>query len=88
MEQKSRTTEPELFGKVQGGEVHTVKSEEKKSVNNPHDKGYKKDLGKPKEFLHFLQKYVKASWAKDLDVTQLRSCDKEFISKERSGSCL
>ena len=56
-----------------------------KIVNNPHDKGYKLDLKKPKEFLHFLRKYVKAPWAENLSESQLRLCDKEFISKDYEG---
>ena len=56
-----------------------------KIVNNPHDKGYKLDLKKPKEFLHFLRKYVKAPWAENLNESQLRLCDKEFISKDYEG---
>lgn len=54
-------------------------------VNNPHDKGYKLDLKKPKEFLHFLRKYVKAPWAENLNESQFRLCDKEFISKDYEG---
>ena len=60
------------------------KSEEKK-VHNPHDKGYKKNLSYPKEFLHFLKKYVKEDWTKELQESQLRLCDKEFIDKDYEG---
>lgn len=31
-------------------------SAQKTNVNKPHDKGYKKDLMNPREFLHFLKK--------------------------------
>ena len=55
------------------------------NTSKPHDKGYKKDLKKPSEFLHFLKKYVDAEWVKNLDVSQLRPCDKEFISKDYDG---
>ncbi len=54
-------------------------------VHTPHDKGYKRDLSIPAEFLHFLQKYVKEDWTKDLTVSQLRLCDKEFIDKDYEG---
>lgn len=54
-------------------------------VAAPHDKGYKKDLSNPKEFLHFLKKYVGADWTKDLMVNQLILCDKEFIEKDYEG---
>lgn len=59
--------------------------QETKVVPAPHDKGYKKDLSNPKEFLHFLKKYVGAEWMKDLEVTQLRLCDKEFVDKDYEG---
>lgn len=55
------------------------------TVHNPHDKGYKKDLSHPKEFLHFLKKYVKEEWTQNLDESQLRLCDKEFIDKDYEG---
>ena len=57
----------------------------KLSPHTPHDKGYKKDLKKPSEFLHFLQKYVGADWTKDLEASQLSLCDKEFISRDYEG---
>lgn len=55
------------------------------TVYNPHDKGYKRDLSNPKEFLHFLKKYVKEDWTQSLDESQLRLCDKEFIDKDYEG---
>ena len=58
---------------------------EQPAVSKPHDKGYKRDLKNPKEFLHFLRKYVKAEWAENLNVSQLRLCDKEFISQDYEG---
>ena len=56
-----------------------------KQVHLPHDKGYKRDLSKPKEMLHFLQKYVGADWTKELTEDQLVLCDKEFIEKDYEG---
>lgn len=55
------------------------------TVHNPHDKGYKRDLSVPAEFLHFLQKYVGEEWTKDLTAAQLRLCDKEFVDKDYEG---
>lgn len=54
-------------------------------ITAPHDKGYKRDLSIPKEFLHFLKKYVGADWTKNLYESQLRLCDKEFIDKDYDG---
>ncbi len=59
--------------------------EELKMVNNPHDKGYKRSLSHPKEFLHFLRKYVGADWMMELEETQLTLCDKEFVDKDYEG---
>ena len=56
-----------------------------KRVNTPHDKGYKKSLSNPKEFLHFLQKYIGEEWMIALSETQLVLCDKEFIEKDYEG---
>lgn len=61
------------------------KRTEQPTVNKPHDKGYKRDLRNPKEFLHFLKKYVKADWTKGLAASQLRLCDKELIGKDYEG---
>lgn len=52
-------------------QVEMKKKEKEKEVFNPHDKGYKVDLSIPKEFLHFLKKYVKDEWTQDLTVDQL-----------------
>ena len=62
-----------------------TKEETVKQVHTPHDKGYKRRLSNPREFLHFLRKYVKADWAKDLQESQLRLCDKEYIDKDYEG---
>ena len=54
-------------------------------IFHPHDKGYKRDLSNPKEFLHFLQKYVGAEWTEHLSASQLHLCDKEFIERDYGG---
>lgn len=51
----------------------------------PHDKGYKKDLSSPGEFLHFLQKYIGADWMMELDKSQLSLCDKEMLERDYEG---
>jgi len=58
---------------------------ELKKVNYPHDRGYKRSLSHPKEFLHFLQKYVGADWMMELEESQLSLCDKEYINKDYEG---
>jgi len=58
---------------------------EKKGVSNPHDRGYKESLSHPKQFLHFLKKYVKADWMQELTEDQLVLADKEFIDKDYEG---
>lgn len=47
----------------------SVAEEMDAAVHNPHDKGYKRELAIPKEFLHFLKKYVQADWINNLDVS-------------------
>ena len=61
------------------------KNKELKKVNNPHDKGYKRSLSHPKEFLHFLQKYVGAEWMMELEESQVSLCDKEYVNKDYEG---
>ena len=53
-------------------------------VSTPHDKGYKKNLSRPAEFLHFLKKYVKADWMMELQESDLSLCDKGSLAF-RSG---
>ena len=57
----------------------------KVEVNSPHDKGYRKSLSNPKEFLHFLRKYVKADWTKKLEVSSLSLCDTRMLEKDYKG---
>ena len=54
-------------------------------VNTPHDKGYRKSLSNPKEFLHFLRKYVKDDWTKKLEVSDLSLCDTKMLEKDYQG---
>ena len=55
------------------------------SVRIPHDKGYKKSLSRPGEFLHFLKKYVKADWMMGLEESDLVLCDKEMLERDYEG---
>ena len=66
-------------------EKSVKENENKKNVHNPHDKGYKKDLSRPSEFIHFLKKYIGADWMMDLEESQLSLCDKEFFDKDYDG---
>lgn len=54
-------------------------------INTPHDKGYKKSLSRPAEFLHFLKKYVGADWMMDLKESDLILCDKEMLERDYEG---
>ena len=56
-----------------------------KVITMPHDKGYKKDLSVPKEFLHFIKKYAGIQQAADWDESQVHLSDKEFIGKDYEG---
>ena len=53
--------------------------------NNDHGKnpkfdgGYKQALSKKKEFIHFMQKYVKAEWCEGLTPEQVELCGKEMF---------
>jgi len=60
-------------------------TEKTQNVCTPHDKGYKKSLSNPREFLHFLRKYIGEEWMMTLSEEQLTLCDKEFIEKDYEG---
>jgi len=62
-----------------------INEAEKMEVSKPHDRGYKESLSHPKQFLHFLKKYVKADWMQELTEEQLVLADKEFIDKDYEG---
>ena len=62
-----------------------AKKLEETDIYKPHDKGYKKSLSKPGEFLHFLRKYVGADWMMDLKESDLALCDKEMLEKDSEG---
>jgi len=62
-----------------------MNDETQKEITKPHDRGYKESLSHPKQFLHFLKKYVKADWMQELTEEQLILADKEFIDKDYEG---
>ena len=71
-----------------GGESHElekIKKLEETAVNSPHDKGYKKRMSKPAEFLHFLRKYIGADWMMKLQEADVSLCDKEFLERDYEG---
>lgn len=61
------------------------KNKETGKIPQPHDRGYKRSLSQPGEFLHFLKKYVRAEWMLNLEESQLSLCDKEFVTKDYEG---
>ena len=54
-------------------------------ISTPHDKGYKKSLSRPSEFLHFLKKYVKADWMMEISESDISLCDKEMLERDYEG---
>lgn len=54
-------------------------------VTTPHDKGYKKSLSRPSEFLHFIKKYIRADWMMELKESDLILCDKEMLERDYEG---
>ncbi len=58
---------------------------ERPGIRSPHDRGYKKSLSRPGEFLHFLKKYVKADWMMELEECDLDLCDKEMLERDYAG---
>lgn len=53
-----------------------------------YDKGYKRMLSKRKNFLHFLQKYIRLGWVDGIREEDLQLIDKSFIDddfKERES---
>lgn len=55
---------------------------ERKQEIPKFDAGYKQELSKPPQFIHFLQKYVKADWCMTLIPEQVKLCDKEFTLED------
>ncbi len=56
---------------------------EESTVSMPHDKGYKRKLSKPGEFLHFLKKYVGAAWTLEL-VGAVRTAYGKLAARSKS----
>ena len=47
-----------------------------------YDAGYKEELSKKEEFVHFLKKYVRAPWAINIGPEDVELCDKEFVLED------
>lgn len=50
--------------------------------NPKYDAGYKQEFSKPEQFIHFVQKYVKADWSIGLIPEQVEECGKEYILED------
>lgn len=78
----------ELKGTIsrEGNAETTLKREQSEhGISTPHDRGYKKSLSRPSEFLHFLKKYVKADWMMELKESDISLCDKEMLERDYEG---
>lgn len=53
-----------------------------KLKNAKYDQGYKKELSKKNQLIHFLRKYVNAPWTSELKPENITLCDKEFILQD------
>lgn len=65
--------------------LEETQGQENPGIRSPHDKGYKKSLSRPGEFLHFLKKYVGADWMMELKEADLSLCDKEMLERDYEG---
>ena len=54
----------------------------KQTVDNPHDKGYKRIFSIKKNFLDFIKKYIAFDWMMELTEKDLELIDKEFITDQ------
>ena len=71
---------------IQLGNMQDQKSigsgKKERTVNNPHDKGYKRIFMVKKNFLDFIQKYVAMDWMQELTVDDIELVNKEFITDQ------
>ena len=58
--------------------------DEQSSVNKPHDRGYKDVMSNKDSFLHFLNKYIKAPWAKEITADNLERVETSNVLKDYS----
>ena len=69
--------------KVQSTQTVQVKTDPpKQTVDNPHDKGYKRIFSIKKNFLDFIKKYIAFYWMMELTEKDLELIDKEFITDQ------
>lgn len=66
-------------------QLNETQRKESSGISTPHDRGYKKSLSRPGEFLHFLKKYVRADWMMELKESDLSLCDKEMLERDYEG---
>ena len=81
-ENKENEAPPEE-GKVRTAGMYS--NADSPGVTTPHDKGYKKSLSRPSEFLHFIKKYIRADWMMELKESDLILCDKEMLERDYEG---
>lgn len=86
-EKAEETKTSQKSRKVGGAGKETGGFPEKKEqgISTPHDRGYKKSLSRPSEFLHFLKKYIGAEWMLQLEESDLSLCDKEMLERDYEG---
>lgn len=53
-----------------------------KSLNTPHDKGYKWLLSSREIFIQLLQSFINEPWVEELDQSQIKRTEKSFIAKD------
>lgn len=71
---------PQKVQSIQNVQVKTASP--KLTVDNPHDKGYKRIFSIKKNFLDFIKKYIAFDWMMDLTEKDLELIDKEFITDQ------
>jgi len=56
--------------------------ENKKTLNNQHDKGYKYLLSHKKVFIQLLRSFVKKDWVNEIDESSVMRINKSFILQD------
>ena len=83
MKKKNKIKKVQNAKKVQSIQNVQVKTASPKlTVDNPHDKGYKRIFSIKKNFLDFIKKYIAFDWMMDLTEKDLELIDKEFITDQ------
>ncbi len=83
MKKKNKIKKVQNAKKVQNTQNVPVKTVPPKlTVDNPHDKGYKRIFSIKKNFLDFIKKYIAFDWMMELTEKDLELIDKEFITDQ------